>query len=147
MLLHRNIFPKRYEDFLVTALRLSIASIFVWFGALKILGYNPVYDLIYNSAMPMLADGSGLIVLGVLEVGIGLLLFSNKTLLFTHMIVLLHLLGTFSTFLFGWEIIFEPHFPVLSLSGEFVIKNMTLAIAGLVVLVHESRHRRHRARQ
>ncbi len=37
---------------------------------------------------------------------------------------------------------FDPYVPVLSFEGEFVIKNMTLAIAGLVVLVHEARRRK-----
>ena len=128
-----------YEDGLVTLLRLTIGIIFVWFGALKILGYNPVFDLIYNSALPMLASGNGLIILGVAEVIIGLLLLTNRALIMTHIILIGHLLGTFTTFIFGWYIVFDPGFPILSLSGEFVIKNMTLAIAGLVVLIHESR--------
>lgn len=113
----------------------------MWFGILKILGYNPVFDLIYNSVIPALAHGHGLVILGVVEAFIGLMLFINRALLFTHCIVLFHLVGTFSTFIFGWHVVFSPQFPILSLDGEFVIKNMTLAIAGLVVLVHESRRR------
>lgn len=132
-------FPKKYEDFLVTVLRLGIATIFVWFGLLKVLGYNPVFDLIYHSLMPSLAEGSGLLLLGVVEVFIGLMLFLNRALFATHIILLFHLLGTFSTFFFGWHIIFHPHFPILSLDGEFVIKNIILAVSGLVILVHESR--------
>jgi uncharacterized membrane protein YkgB len=134
-------FPRKYEDILVTILRLVIALIFVWFGALKILGYNPVFDLVFHSMAPFLASGSGLITLGIAEVFIGLMLLTNRALFLTHIILVLHLLGTFSTFIFGWNVVFDPYFPILSLDGEFVIKNMTLVIAGLVVLVHESRKR------
>ncbi len=139
----RNIFSARYENSLVTVLRYTLAIIFIWFGALKILGYNAIFDLIYNSIMPILAHGRGLLILGVVEVFIGVMLTLNRALLFTHCIILFHLLCTFSTFIFGWHIIFSPHFPILSLNGEFVFKNMTLAIAGLVVLVHESHRRMH----
>ncbi|HEU0085741.1 MAG TPA: hypothetical protein VFQ59_02170 [Candidatus Paceibacterota bacterium] len=134
----QKLFSNDYQKILVTILRISLALIFVWFGALKIFGYNPVFDLIHNSIMPFLADGYGLIGLGIFEVLIGLMLLSNRALLFTHFIVFFHLLGTFTTFIFGWDVVFSPYFPVLSLSGEFVIKNIVLAISGLMILVHES---------
>ncbi|MES3031512.1 MAG: hypothetical protein V4697_03845 [Patescibacteria group bacterium] len=128
-----------YEQGLVTLVRIGLGVIFVWFGVLKILGFNPVFDLIYNSILPWLADGPGLMTLGIFETFIGILLLSNRALIFTHTIVFFHLLGTFSTFIFGWHIVFQPYFPMLSLDGEFVIKNIILALAGLVVLVYESR--------
>ena len=132
-------FPARYEHFLVKVLRFVIGIVFIWFGVLKILGYNPVYDLIYNSIMPAFAMGKGLMILGGIEVFIGLMLLINRIRFLTHILLLAHLLGTFSTFIYGWDIIFDPKFPILSLSGEFVIKNLVLVVSGLVVLVHESR--------
>ena len=132
---------EKYESMLIIILRWSIAIIFVWFGFLKILGYNPVYDLIYNSMMPWFASGNGLLTLGVMEVIIGLSLIINRYLVFIHTILLLHLLGTFSTFIFGLDVVFDPHFPVLSLDGEFVIKNATIAIAALVVFTYEYKKR------
>ena|SRR3989344_7264038 len=131
----------KYENTLITLLRIVIAIVFIWFGALKVLGYNPVADLIYNSMAPFLAVGNGLIILGSVEIFIGLMLLINRFLRFTHVLLVLHLLGTFSTFIYGWDILFEPTFPILSLSGEFVIKNLVLVISGLVILVHESKRR------
>ncbi len=52
----RTFFSVKYEHLLVTTLRFTLALIFVWFGALKVLGFNPVFDLITNSAMPFLAE-------------------------------------------------------------------------------------------
>lgn len=127
----------QYDSFLMTALRLSIGIVFIWFGILKLLGFNPVYDLIFNSIMPDLAYGAGLFILGAAEAFIGVMIVVNRWLVFTHFILFFHLLGTFSTFIFGWGVIFDPYFPVLSLDGEFVVKNVVLSISGLVVLIHE----------
>ncbi|MDO8483167.1 MAG: hypothetical protein Q7S86_05125 [bacterium] len=127
---------------LIKCLRFSIGIVFIWFGGLKIAGYNPVFDLVYYSMAPFLAAGGGLMVLGILEVVIGILLLVNWLLIFTHTVLLFHLLGTFSTFVFGWHVVFEPSFPVLSLGGEFVVKNMALAVSGLLVLIHEQRKKR-----
>src|SRR3989344_550979 len=128
------------ENFLLKVLRVVIGVVFIWFGALKILGYNPVFDLIYNSMAPFLASGVGLIVLGIVEVFIGAMLLSNRARFLTHLLLVLHLLGTFSTFIFGWHVIFDPYFPILTLAGEFVVKNFILVMSGLVVLIHKSRH-------
>lgn len=120
-------------------LRVSIAVIFIWFGSLKVFGYNPVQGLVAFSVFPSLGSGNGLFILGAAEVIIGILILANSFLALTYSLLLLHLLGTFSTFIFGWEVVFVPYFPILSLSGEFVVKNLTLIMAGLVVLVHENR--------
>lgn len=123
----------RYETFLVTALRVALGAIFVWFGVLKIFGYNPVYDIIYAS-FPWFADGVGLIILGAVETLIGAGLLFNFLPRITHAALILHLLGTLTVFISGPEVMFQPFFPVLTLAGEFVFKNIVLVIAGLVVI-------------
>lgn len=142
MKLRTFLYSARYENMLVKALRWSIALIFIWFGFLKVLGFNPVYDLIYHSMLPWFASGAGLVTLGVLEMIIGSALIINRHLLFIHAVLILHLFGTFSTFIFGFHVVFQPYFPLLSLEGEFVVKNATLALAALVVLVHEYKQKR-----
>lgn len=136
-----SIATTRAEDIAVKTLRWSIAIIFIWFGVLKIFGYNPVFDLIH-SVFPAMAVTPGLELLGIFETAIGIGLIVNRFRLVTHVILLLHLGGTFLTFFTDPTITFIPHFPILSLAGEFVIKNMTLALAGIVVLIHESHRER-----
>lgn len=123
-------------NLLITALRLSLGVIFIWFGGLKVLGFNPVYELV-NSSFPFLAAGSGNIFLGLLEFAIGLGLVINKPLLYTHIALALHLAGTFITFILAPDLMFEPYFPVLTLEGEFVMKNAILGLSGLVVFTYE----------
>ncbi|MDP3795393.1 MAG: hypothetical protein Q8R13_05770 [bacterium] len=128
----------RYEDLAVFALRLSLALVFIWFGVLKIFGFNPVFDLI-AVVTPALASGAGLAALGVFETAIGLALALNRARFIIHTLLVLHLLGTFIVFVTGFDIVFAPYFPVLSLDGEFVVKNAVLVAAGLTVLLHEPR--------
>jgi putative oxidoreductase len=125
---------------MITGLRLSLAVIFIWFGGLKIAGYDPVYDII-NSSFPFMAEGPGYLLLGIGEVAIGIGLLLNIFYLFVHSALIFHLIGTFSTFVFAPDLMFDPKFPILTLAGEFVFKNATLAMAGLVVMAHERRKR------
>ena len=109
--------------------------VFFWFGALKLFGYNPVYEIVYAS-FPWFAHGIGNLILGAAETLIGIGLLSNFFRRFTHAVLILHLAGTFTVFITGPELMFSPFFPILTLSGEFVFKNVVLAFAGLVVLTH-----------
>ncbi|OGE85902.1 MAG: hypothetical protein A3J48_01015 [Candidatus Doudnabacteria bacterium RIFCSPHIGHO2_02_FULL_46_11] len=130
----------RNTDRFVTWLRISLGLIFFWFGALKFLGYNPVADIVAGVSPP-LAYGAGNTLLGAFEAVIGLLLLLNVYPVVVHVALLLHLAGTFLTFFTAPHLMFEPYFPVLTLAGEFVFKNVTLAAAGLVVLAYEQRKR------
>ena len=123
----------------VALLRIAIGIIFFWFGALKLAGFNPVYDIVYAS-FPFLADGIGNIFLGGLETLIGLALICNLFPKITHAVLILHLLGTFGVFFTAPEIMFDPGFPMLTLAGEFVIKNLSLAMGGIVVILYHMRH-------
>ena len=126
----------KLEDRLIIGLRISLALIFLWFGGLKLFGYNPVFEIV-NASYPFLADGTGNFILGIIESGIGLGLLINRLRILVHTALFIHLTGTFITFILAPEIMFQPYFPVLTLAGEFVFKNATLAIAGLLVLFRD----------
>jgi putative oxidoreductase len=121
------------------ALRIALGLVFFWFGALKVAGYNPVYDIVAASPMPFLAGHTGTFLLGLLETAIGICLLLNIFRRITHITLFCHMMGTLSVFITGADLMFSPHFPVLTLGGEFVFKNVVLASAGLVVLVCEPR--------
>lgn len=125
----------------IALLRIALGIIYFWFGALKLAGYNPVYDIVYAS-FPFLAVGIGNLFLGGLETALGLLLIANKFAKTTHAILLLHLLGTFGVFVTAPQIMFDPGFPFLTLAGEFVVKNLSLAMSGVVVILYHMRHPR-----
>lgn len=124
-----------YEGVLTTLLRISLGIVFFWFGVLKVAGYNPVYEIIYSS-FPFFGEGIGNQILGIIEAVIGLGLLLNIVPTIIHISLLLHLLGTFLVFILAPDLMFDPNFPILTLSGEFVFKNVVLATAGLVVVSH-----------
>lgn len=94
------------------------------------------------ASFPFLAAGAGGLFLGGVETLIGLALICNVFQKTAHVILILHLLGTFCVFITAPEIMFSPHFPLLTLSGEFVVKNLSLIMGGIVVILYEIRHPR-----
>lgn len=131
---------KGVEDKVITLFRLSLGLIFLWFGLLKIAGYNPVFDIV-NGTFPYFATGHGNIILGVAETLIGVLLLVNLLPLLVHVALIIHLLGTLLAFFTASDVLFSPQFPVLTLAGEFVFKNISLAVGGVLVMIHERRRK------
>ena len=128
---------RRIENYLIIGLRLSIALVFFWFGALKVLGFNPVAHIIAGT-FPMLAGETGTLILSAVEMIIGIGLVINLFPIVTHIALIMHLSGTMLTLIVAPSLMFQPYFPILTLEGEFVIKNVVLAMAGIVVLIHEN---------
>lgn len=121
-------------------LRIALGVTFLWFGLLKFSGYNPVFGILYAS-FPMLAEGIGLTLLAIFETVIGVGLIFNLFPILTHVALVGHLLGTLSVFVIAPSILFSPHFPILTLAGEFVFKNVVLLLSGFVVLRYTEKHR------
>jgi len=122
----------------VTILRVTLGLIFVWFGVLK---FCPgLCDVEVLAAKTMQALTLGLIparvcicMLGVLECGIGVGLISRRWMRLTTVCLMLHLGGTFVAMgLFPGET--WKHFPYApTLVGQYILKNLILMAAGLVV--------------
>ncbi|GAA0250866.1 hypothetical protein GCM10010492_58900 [Saccharothrix mutabilis subsp. mutabilis] len=123
----------------VPLLRGSLGVVFVWFGALKVSGATPVADLV-ASTVPWLASGFLVAGLGVLEVLLGLALVAGRFLRVAAVLVMAHLGGTFLTLVVQPAVAFRAGNPLLlTLTGEFVVKNLVLFTAALVVLCAELR--------
>src|ERR1043166_5441534 len=74
-------------------LRLSLAAVFFWFGALKLAGVSPVVEMLRGS-FPLLADAPFLQLLGVAEVLIAAGLILNRLSRQTGLLMVLHLTAT-----------------------------------------------------
>jgi len=117
-----------------TALRLSLAAVYVWFGLLKLLGDSPVEALV-SSTLPFGNPGTTVRILGAVEValGVGLLLGKARRLLLIAVIA--HLCGTFLTVLMAPKLLFQHQNPLLlTADGEFVLKNLVLITAALLLI-------------
>lgn len=125
---------QRIERNPLVLLRFSLAVIFLWFGVMKIAGVSPVTDLL-RSSFPVLADPPFLQLLGLVEVAIAAGLVIKRVSRQTTVLMVLHLLGTLSVAVLAPRIIFSPTFPVLTMTGEFLAKNLVLIAAGMVIMV------------
>lgn len=124
-----------------TLVRLSLGLVYVWFGALKVVGRSDVFSLVAGT-LPFLNPNVFVPVLGVIECFIGLGLIFGKMPRLVFVVVVLHLLGTFLTIFTVPNMLWHDHNPLLmSTDGEFVLKNLVLISAVLVLLGMASRAR------
>jgi putative oxidoreductase len=113
-------------------LRLSLGIVFVWFGLLKVFSASAVGGLVATT-VPF--ESSWFVpVLGVVEVVIGLAFVTGRFVRAMLPVFVLHLAGTFLVLIVLPEVAFKNDNPlVLSIVGEFVVKNLVLLAAGLAV--------------
>ncbi|GAA1313432.1 DUF417 family protein [Saccharothrix xinjiangensis] len=118
----------------VPLLRGSLGVVFVWFGALKVAGATPVADLVAQT-VPWLDPGAFVLVLGVVEVVLGVALVVGRRLRWVALLVVLHLCGTFLILVVQPAVAFRTGNPLLlTMTGEFVVKNLVLITAALAVM-------------
>ncbi len=117
----------------VPTLRISLAVVFIWFGALKVLGVSPVVDLVASTVYWVDPDWF-VPALGVVEVLVGVGLAARFGLRLVLLVLALQMLGTFMVFVLLPEITFQDGNPLkLTIEGEFVLKNLVLLAAAMVV--------------
>ncbi len=114
-------------------LRFSLATVFLWFGLLKLANVSPVVSLL-KSSLPILAATPFLQLLGVVEVSIAVGLVSRRLSRPTVFLMILHLLATLSVAVVSPQLIFSPRFPILTIAGEFLVKNLVLIAGGVVIM-------------
>jgi len=117
----------------VPLLRISLAIVFVWFGALKVFDVSPVSALVARTVYWVDPD---LFVpaLGALEMFVGLMLLVGRAMRLTLFLFVAQMVGTFLTFFVLPEVTFRDGNPLLlTVEGEFVVKNLVLISAAMVV--------------
>jgi uncharacterized membrane protein YphA (DoxX/SURF4 family) len=89
-----NLIAGMMERYGVTLLRVSLAIVFVWFGALKLIGHSPVAELV-STTVYWLPPRIFMPVLGAWEMAIGVGLAFRLFLRFTLFLLFVQLAGTF----------------------------------------------------
>lgn len=117
----------------VTTLRIALGIVFVWFGALKVVDASPVSDLVAD-IVPVLGDRAAVIVVGIAELMVGAGLITGWAIRLTLGLFFVQMLGTFTVLVAKPGVSFQGGNPLrLTVLGEFVVKNLVLLTAGLVV--------------
>lgn len=114
-------------------LRISLAVVFVWFGALKVAGVSAVGGLV-AATVPFLDSAWFVPALGVVEIVIGLAFATGRILRVVLPVFAAHMAGTFLVLVALPDVAFQGANPLLLTAvGEFVVKNVVLLTSGLVV--------------
>lgn len=125
-------FISHLERLSLPILRFSLAIIFIWFGALKPFGQSPAVELVTKTVYWF--DPQIFIpILGVWEMAIGICLLFRPLLRVGLFLLAVQMPGTFLPLVLLPEVCFTT-FPFdLTLEGQYIIKNLVLIGAGLVV--------------
>ena len=117
----------------VPILRVALGIIYIWFGALKLVpGLSPAEQLVRDTVAFLPGD---LFVpfLGVWEVAIGLGFLTGRGLRLVILLLFLQMPGTLSPIVLLPDRVFTM-FPFgLTLEGQYIVKNLVLVAAALVV--------------
>lgn len=121
------------RDYGITVLRVALGIVFMWFGALKVLGRSPVGELV--AATVYWVDPAWFVVfLGAWEMLVGAGLLTGVALRATLFLFWLQMAGTLLVLVLRPDLAFQDGNPLLlTTTGEFVIKNLVLIAAGLAV--------------
>lgn len=114
-----------------TALRYSLALVFIWFGALKVIGWSPVTGLVARTVYWF--DPAWFVpALGWWEVAIGVCLLLR---LVRSAIALLapQMAGTFLPLVLLPQVCFTKLPYGLTLEGQFIVKNLVIIGAAMVL--------------
>ena len=120
-------------DYGLLILRIGLGVVFFWFGALKLVpGLSPAEELVRNTIYFVNPD-LFLPVLAIWEMLIGLGLIFGKFMRLTLLLLFLQMPGTALPLLILPEVTWTA-FPIgLTLEGQYIIKNLVLIGAGLVL--------------
>ena len=114
------------------ALQISLGIIFIWFGVLKIFGDSPANDLI-TKTIYWFDPAIFIPVLGVWEAAIGICLLVPAFIRIGLFLLALHMPGTFLPLILLPEVCFQSIPFDLTLEGQYIIKNLVLIGAAIVV--------------
>jgi uncharacterized membrane protein YphA (DoxX/SURF4 family) len=122
----------------ITLLRWSIGIIFIWFGALKLVpGMSPADQIATETTMTLtfglLSEDAARLALALFELGIGIGLLTGRLLRVTLLLLFAQMAGTLTPLALSPERIWSDFPFVLTLEGQYIIKNAVLISAGLVI--------------
>lgn len=113
--------------------RIGIGVVFVWFGALKLFpGLSPAEELVRNTIYFFDPD-IFIPVLGIWEMLIGLGMITGRLMRVTILLLFLQMPGTASPLVLLPDAVWARFPFVLTLEGQYIVKNLVIIGAALVI--------------
>ncbi len=116
----------------IAAVRLTLGLTFIWFGLLKVFGESPANDLITKTIYWFNPDVF-IPILGIWEAVIGLFFVIKPMIRGGLLLLALQMPGTFLPLVLLPEVCFSSFPFALTLEGQYIVKNLILISAALVV--------------
>ncbi len=116
----------------IAAVRLTLGLTFIWFGLLKVFGESPANDLITKTIYWFNPDVF-IPILGIWEAVIGLFFVIKPMIRAGLLLLALQMPGTFLPLVLLPEVCFSSFPFALTLEGQYIVKNLVLISAALVV--------------
>jgi uncharacterized membrane protein YphA (DoxX/SURF4 family) len=128
---------RRVTDFMAThgldLLRISLGIVFLWFGALKLIpGLSPAEEMI-RETLPFLPMNLFLPFLAIWEMAIGIGFITGRFMRLTILLLLLQMPGAISPVILNPDAVFTQFPYGLTLEGQYIVKNLVLISAALVI--------------
>ncbi|RAW46006.1 hypothetical protein DQW50_05920 [Halorubrum sp. 48-1-W] len=123
---------RQMRRFGIPTLRVALGIVFVWFGGLKVIGGSPAAELVAATVYVVPAE-LFVPVLGVWEVLIGLCLLYRPLIRVGILLLFLQMPGTFLPVVLLPEVVFATFPHELTVEGQYIIKNLVIIGAALVV--------------
>ena len=117
-------------------LRISLAIILAWIGALKFADPTPVVGLL-QASLPFLALPAFVYLLGAVEIVTAILLVTGVALPYAGLVTVGLFAGTLTIFLITPSV---TGFPFLTLAGQFLLKDLGLMAAAVNVIAMQPAH-------
>ena len=114
----------------IPVLRVAIAVVFIWFGALKVFGISPAGELV-ASTVYIVDPATFVPILGIWEVVIGICLLYRPLIRVGIFLLFLQLPGTFLPIVLLPEVVFTAFPYGLTVEGQYIIKNLVIIGAAL----------------
>ena len=116
----------------VPVLRVALGVVFVWFGGLKIIGTSPAAELVANTVY-FLPPELFVPILGGWEVLIGLCFLYRPLIRVGIFLLFLQMPGTFLPLVLLPDTVFTQFPYGLTVEGQYIIKNLVIIGAALVI--------------
>ena len=111
-------------------LRIAMGIVLVWIGGLKFVDPSPVVGLVGASPFAFLASNGFVYLLALGEVVVGALLFANIRVKYVGILTMGLFVGTLAILILTPKVAYgDAGFPLLSLPGEFLLKDIVLMAA------------------
>lgn len=127
-----------FKKYWIPVARIALAVVFIWFGALKVLGLSPAGALVHNlfeSSIHFVSFASFYTLFAWFEVLIGVLFLIPKMTRIVIPLLTIHMIATFGPLVLlpseSWS-----GFLVPTLVGQYIIKNLVIIAAAMGIAAH-----------